>query len=190
MKEYVMAEEGKKSTDLGVGSRVTHPQFGEGVITGVKQSTYWIHFQERGRVEISKAYSNLEVIERIDADDEMVHVSELEKTLIRVLRRWSDMQENVQLGDKWIGGKMLLQPANPDMQAKEIPIETFFHKIVMVRDRLRVLEQNINSHATMTDEEKVHLQQYITRIYGSLTSFNILFKFKDDYFVGDKKSID
>jgi len=166
MKEHAMSEEQKKATDLGVGSRVMHPQFGEGVVTGVKQSTYWIHFQERGRVEIAKAYSNLEVIEKVDAEDEMVHISDLEKSLIRVLRRWSDMQENVQLGDKWIGGKMLLQPSNPDLQPKEIPIETFFHKIVMVRDRLRVLEQNINSHNILSDEDKVHLQQYITRMYG------------------------
>jgi hypothetical protein len=90
------------------------------------------------------------------------------------------------LGEKWIGGSIDLKPANPELKSKEIPIETFFHKIVMVRDRLRVLEQNINAHAVLTDEEKVNLQQYITRIYGSLTSFNILFADKEDFFVGVK----
>jgi hypothetical protein len=103
-----------------------------------------------------------------------------------VLDKYASLNEVVPLGDKWIGGTMLLQPANKSLQPKEIPVEVFFHKIVMLRDRLRVLEQNINSHAVLTDEEKVDLQQYITRIYGSLTTFNILFNDKDDYFVGAK----
>ena len=77
---------------------------------------------------------------------------------------------------------MILKPGHKDLQEKEIPIDTFFHKIVMARDKLRVLEQNINAHEVLTDEEKVNLQQYISRIYGSFTTFNILFKNKKDYF--------
>ena len=103
-----------------------------------------------------------------------------------VLDQYGALSEIVPLGDKWVGGTMILQPANQELKPKEIPIETFFHKIVMLRDRLRVLEQNINSHAVLTDEEKVDLQQYITRIYGSLTTFNVLFSEKDHYFVGAK----
>ena len=83
---------------------------------------------------------------------------------------------------------MLLQPADKSQKAKEIPIDVFFHKIVMLRDRLRVMEQQINAHKNLNDEEKVNLQQYITRIYGTLTTFNVLFKNKENWFVGDKGS--
>jgi hypothetical protein len=82
------------------------------------------------------------------------------------------------LGDKWHGGSMLLQPADKSLKPKEIPIADFFHKVVMLRDRLRVLEQNINSNKKLSDEDKANIQQYITRCYGSLTTFNVLFKIK------------
>jgi len=106
---------------------------------------------------------------------------------IKVLRRFSDIQETVEMGDKWSGGKIILEPGRNDLTSKEIPIEAFFHKIVMVRDRLRVMEQRINS-SNLSDEEKLNLQQYITRIYGSLTTFNVLFKYKGDQFIGEKMS--
>ena len=106
--------------------------------------------------------------------------------LKHILNKYNGLENRVELGKRWIGGTMVLQPANQDLKPKEMPIETFFHKIVMMRDRLRVLEQNINSSDSLTDEEKVNLQQYITRIYGSMTSFNILFENKEDYFVGAK----
>src|SRR5437660_9792416 len=90
----------------------------------------------------------------------------------------------VELGNKWIGGKIEIWPRDAALGAKELPIDSFFHKIVMVRDRLRVLEQQINGHPKLDDEDKLHLQQYITRCYGSLTTFNALFKSKEDHFVG------
>jgi hypothetical protein len=101
---------------------------------------------------------------------------------------WSEVSEIVPLGDRWKGGVMLLQPADKTQKAKEVPIDVFFHKIVMLRDRLRVMEQQINAHKLMSDEDKVNLQQYITRIYGTLTTFNVLFKNKENWFVGEKGS--
>ena len=119
---------------------------------------------------------------------EIETVSETEKSLLKILRLWGGVSEVVPLGDRWKGGIMLLQPADKSQKPKEIPVDIFFHKIVMLRDRLRVLEQNINSHKILNDEEKVNLQQYITRIYGSLTTFNVLFRDKEHWFVGEKGS--
>src|SRR5206468_6115300 len=88
------------------------------------------------------------------------------------------------LAPKWEGGVALLKPADPALQGKELPLEALFHKVVMIRDKLRVLEQKINANAKLTDAEKVDMQAYITGCYGSLTTFNVLFREKEDGFVG------
>lgn len=171
--------------NLGVGSRVQHPQFGKGVIIQVRTDAYEITFIENGTRIIQRDFDGLKVIEAVETDSEMVTYEKIEKSLVRILRKFSDVQETVPMGSRWTGGRMVLYPGDPSLKEKEIPIESFFHKIVMVRDRLRVMEQRINASA-LSDEEKVDLQQYITRIYGSLTTFNVLFKDKNDHFIGDK----
>lgn len=175
-------------TTLGIGTRLQHTQHGPGVIVGIKYATYLISFINTGMKEIDKTDMNLEEIIPENVSTEVETSSETERSLLKILKMWGGITETVPLGDKWIKGILLLQPADKTLKAKEIPIEDFFHKIVMLRDRLRVLEQNINSSKTLTDEEKVNIQQYITRCYGSLTTFNVLFRNKEQHFVGEKGS--
>jgi hypothetical protein len=105
------------------------------------------------------------------------------KNLVAQAARGDETVDAV-LGDRWNGGELVLRPGKPGLQEKVIPLDEFFRKIVMVRDRLRVLEQKLNSHATLTPAEKIDFQQYVTRCYGSLTTFNLLFKYRDDQFRG------
>ncbi|NBC09678.1 MAG: hypothetical protein GVY26_20995 [Bacteroidetes bacterium] len=174
-----------QNTLLGIGSRVKHPAFGDGVVIRLHKEAYDVSFMLYGIKQVGKTYDKWEIVEAVPAQDD-VSFSEMEKSLARVLRRFSDISEVVELGNRWDGGKMILEPGEEGLKGKEIPIDAFFHKIVMLRDRLRVLEQRINSNKHLSDEEKVNLQQYITRCYGSLTSFNVLFRNKEDYFVGSK----
>ncbi len=173
-------------TLLGIGTRLEHQQYGPGVVVGVKYATYLISFIHHGIKEVDKIDTKLDEIIPENVSTEIETTDELEKSLLKILKMWGGLQETIHLGEKWQKGTMLLQPFDKALKPKEIPVEDFFHKIVMLRDRLRVLEQNINSHKKLTDEEKVNIQQYITRCYGSLTTFNVLFRYKEDYFVGDK----
>ncbi len=171
---------------LGTGSRVQHTIFGEGIIAGTKLGKYRISFFGKGIVEVPQDSADLEVLEALAPEERMMSVDHIEITLIEILRKWSDATEIVHLADKWRKGTMVLKSMDDSMKPKEIPMETFFHKIVMLRDRLRVLEQKINAHSKLDDVEKIEMQQYITRIYGSLTTFNVLFKNQSQVFVGEK----
>jgi DUF438 domain-containing protein len=155
---------------------------------GIRYATYLISFIHHGVKEIDKTDSQLDEIIPENVTAEIETHSEVEKSLLHILRQWAEITEVVPLGDRWLGGTMLLQPADKTQKPKEVPIDVFFHKIVMLRDRLRVMEQQINAHKKLTDEDKVNLQQYITRIYGTLTTFNVLFKNKEHWFVGEKGS--
>ncbi|MCS6904277.1 MAG: hypothetical protein RML72_10095 [Bacteroidia bacterium] len=179
-------EGSNESRLLGIGSRVRHPEFGDGVVINASLNTYTITFMRHGIKEISTSFKGLEVIENVELYSDLVSLSLVEKKLINILRRWSDISENVRIHPKWQGGTLILQPRDKNLASKEVPIDQFFHKIVMIRDRLRVLEQKINSNDQISDAEKLNLQQYITRSYGSLTTFNLLFRDKEDYFVGEK----
>jgi hypothetical protein len=169
---------------LGIGSRISHKEYGKGVVTNVSATDYWVTFIENG-LETIPLSDEFEVIEAAENEVDTVSFYDVEKTLKNLLQKWSDITQVVPIADKWKGGKLVLDPGQAGVQGKEIPIDTFFHKIIMVRDRLRVMEQKVNA-SKLDDAEKIELQQYITRIYGSLTTFNVLFKSTTDYFVGEK----
>lgn len=169
---------------LGIGSRIQHPEFGKGVITNVSATEYWVTFIENG-LETIAIDTEFEIIESAENELDTVSLYDVEQSLLAILRKWNGLGEPVAIADKWKGGKLILEPGQPGLASKDIPIDTFFHKIVMMRDRLRVMEQKINA-SNLEEIEKIELQQYITRIYGSLTTFNVLFKLPKHNFVGEK----
>ncbi|MDR1226531.1 MAG: hypothetical protein LBK47_06485 [Prevotellaceae bacterium] len=173
---------------LGIGSRVEHPQFGRGVVVQVRSDAYEITFWEGGTKLIGRDFAGFKIVEAVETPSDMATYEKIERSLVKILNRFSDISQKVEMGQRWNGGKMILVSSDKNLKEKEVPLETFFHKIVMLRDRLRVLEQKINAHTQLTDEDKVDMQQYITRMYGSLTTFNVLFKNDDDRFVGEGRN--
>lgn len=172
---------------LNIGSRIEHPEFGFGVITNVSSKEYWVVFQKEG-LETIDIGSEFEILDATEEELDVISFYEVESSLKKLLKQYSDISEVVEIAEKWRGGKLILQPGDTNLSSKEIPIDTFFHKIVMVRDRVRVMEQKVNSSKILNDQDKIDLQQYITRIYGSLTTFNILFQSKEQHFSGAKSS--
>ncbi len=169
---------------LGIGSRINHAEYGKGVVTNVSSTEYWVTFIENG-LETIDIDTEFEVIAAAENEVDTVSFYDVEQSLLSILKKWNGLGEPVAIGDKWKGGKMTFEPGQAGLASKDVPIDVFFHKIVMLRDRLRVMEQKINA-SNLEEIEKVDLQQYITRIYGSLTTFNVLFKSPNDYFVGEK----
>jgi hypothetical protein len=167
--------------DLLKGDFVKHDQFGIGRVEetakggGPDCEVYFPRLNKQALVDVD----DLQPL----SDDE---AAAYEMVMLAMRELHEEEMPKIELGMRWQGGELVLKPAEAGQAPKSVPIEAFFHKIVMVRDRLRVMEAQINGNKNLTDQEKVELQQYITRIYGSLTTFNILFKDKKDHFVGQK----
>jgi hypothetical protein len=167
-----------KIQSLHIGMSVRHPQYGLGTVKTISETTAEILFTE-GKRMIAPDAAGLEPAEaQVTVSGLRVPLAQfVEQTLEATVQKLGLEKPDVvveKLGLRWHGGKLVMHPADPTLQTKEVPLETFFHKVVMVRNNLRVLEQKINAHEKLTDGEKVEMQQYITRCYGSLTSFNIL----------------
>lgn len=173
---------------LGIGSKVNHPKYGLGVICNLDSRFYKIYFSTQDEFkEIGREFAGLEVVEKMEAPSNSIDLSDIEKAVENVMLKFNDGGKPIPLANKWINGTIEIKAATSDLQSKEIPIRTFFNKIIMVRERLRVLEQNINNHEKLDEADKIHLQQYISRAYGSLTTFNVLFNDKNDQFKGTGK---
>lgn len=177
-----------KITAIHIGMKIRHPQYGEGLIKSISEHTVDVQFDDGKRI-IDPEASEVEPAEAhvsIGGLDTSLQ-SFIERVVAASVRELGLEKPDVdveKLGSRWHGGKMVMHPADPALQPKEVPLEAFFHKIVMMRNNFRVLEQKINANEKLTDGEKVDLQQYVTRCYGSMTTFNILFRSKDDFFSG------
>ena len=175
--------------NLGIGSRVEHPHFGRGVVVEAGSEFYTVWFKSQGTAKtVSKDYE-MRILDAkegggAETGGGNLSLADIEAALDAVMDRRLNEAQLVPMGNRWNNGTLIMKPGDNSLQAKDLPIETFFHKIVMVRDRLRLIEQKINAHKVLTDEEKVDMQQYITAIYGSLTTFNVLFKETHHQFKG------
>lgn len=177
-----------KLESLHIGMMVRHPQHGQGNVKSINEQTVEILFND-GLKTIAPEAAGLEPAEPQATLSGMTAplaqlVEQAAQAVVAALGQEPADSVVELLGQRWHNGKLLLQPADPSIQNKEVPLEVFFHKIVMIRNNLRVLEQKINSHAQLSEAEKVEMQQYVTRCYGSLTTFNVLFKSRADQFGG------
>jgi hypothetical protein len=175
-----------KIDNLHIGMQVRHPRYGAGVIKALTEHTADVSFDDAPRT------LDPQTAELISAEATAT-LRELDVPLANLIRETAEAvvqslgieqkQDVVEgLANRWQQGTLVLRPADTSVQSKEVPLETFFHKIVMIRNNLRVLEQKVNASEKLSDADKFDMQQYITRCYGSLTTFNILFKNKEDQF--------
>jgi hypothetical protein len=175
-----------KIESLHIGMKVRHPQHGGGTVKSISEHAAEIRFEDSQRT-VEPQTAGLEAAEPQVAVSGLARPLEqfVEETVHATVGALGLQKPDAfvsELGPRWHQGKLVMHPADATLQTKEVPLEVFFHKIVMIRNQLRVLEQKINAHEKLSDAEKIEMQQYITRCYGSMTTFNILFRNKEDQF--------
>jgi hypothetical protein len=175
-----------KLESLHVGMNVRHPQYGVGTVSNISEATAEIQFGD-GRRTVAPEAAGLEPAEPQAAVSGLdVPLAQfISETVVETISQLGlEKPETLveKLGARWHHGRLVLHPADPAAPTKEVPLEVFFHKIVMMRNQLRLLEQKINAHEKFSEVEKIEMQQYLTRCYGSMTTFNILFKEEQDHF--------
>ena len=177
--------------EMRIGMRVKHPQAGVGIVRSIGENVAEIRFDE-GTRRISPQTSELEIVDEVpsvavgDEGSTSVPVDQIIRDTVDEVLAGLNIEQDSRVFDglaaRWKGGKLVLHPADSNQQSKEVDIETFFHKIVMMRNNLRTLEQKVNTNSALSEGDKFELQQYITRCYGSMTTFNVFFHSKDDQF--------
>jgi hypothetical protein len=168
------------SPRFGIGTIVKHRDFGRGRVVAYDEDRYVIVFPGGDAKTVAFAFEGL-APEGSAGDPELDRIAQAVRNVLGD-HGWLDV--DLELGRRWVGGTLRLVPGKEDTQGKDVPIEVFLKKLVGVRDKLRVLEQKINGHPSLSPEEKLELQGYLTRCYGSLTTFNVLFGNRVSWFVG------
>lgn len=176
-------------TSLHVGMRVRHPNYGPGTVKAVDEASATVQFDDGIRRQVSPEASGLVPAETAAAISGLeVPLSQFVSDTVRAviddlgIEKPDTVKE--ELATRWAGGRIVLHPQDPTLQTKEVPLDVFFHKIVMMRNNLRTLEQKVNSSERLTEAEKFDWHGYITRCYGSMTTFNVLFRTKEQQFGG------
>jgi len=162
---------------LRIGSWIEHPQYGAGRIANHNGTRYIVSFPGYGLREVDSHEAGLRPIDSPPQEDPI-------KTALREVLEEYGFGGVAELARRWEGGEIVVRAAGGEVKEHRLPVDALFHKVVMIRDRLRVLEQKVNGNKTLADSEKVELQQYVTRCYGSLTSLNFLFQRDEDKFRG------
>lgn len=175
-----------KLESVHIGMQVRHPQYGVGTVKTISETTAEIQFGDVRRT-VAPEPAGLEAAEaQVAVSGLSVPLAQFISETVAATVSALDLEKPEslveRLGVRWHNGRMVLHPADPALQTKEVPLEVFFHKIVMMRNQLRVLEQKINAHEKFSEAEKIEMQQYISRCYGTMTTFNVLFKEKEDQF--------
>ncbi len=168
---------------FGLESMIKHPAFGQGRIVAYEGGDYVIIFKGGDVKRVAFTFTNM--VAAGEAGDP--ELDRIKLAMREVLNDYGWLDADLELGSRWAGGHLTLVPGKEDTQSKEIPIEAFFQKIIGLREKLRVLEQKINNHPKLDEKDKIELEGYITRCYGSLTTFNVLFNSKRGQFKGQSK---
>ncbi|MCW5560056.1 MAG: hypothetical protein KIT22_19745, partial [Verrucomicrobiae bacterium] len=175
-----------KLSELHLGMVVIHPQHGTGTVKAITEHAVEVLFNDQRRPVDPESSGLIPAEPQASLTALSVPLEQLIAQTVGALADRLGLErpdDSVrELAPRWRGGRLVLHPRDPALATKELDLETFFHKIVMVRNNLRVLEQKINASETLTSAEKFDWQQYITRSYGSLTTFNLLFKDKESQF--------